>query len=618
MVRIDKAYKVEDLAECVGLTADEFFDYNPFLLQQVTPSDVPNLEIRVPKGRAQTFASNIVNVSAVKLAEVEYHKVQRGETIFKLAKRFSVSVDQIKKANNMTHTRRLAPGEMLRIPKLPSLDNLSYATAMDNLAAGPSRTETPDPLRRTQGREKRTFAVERGMTLGGIANRYSVTVADLMLWNSMRSGDPLVPGAEFAVWVRPGSREKSAEQLAAEEEQARIIAENESKAVSMTRETRPAVRAVSAKQGRAELHRVANGETLAGIAAKYNVSIENLKSWNQLRNTKVRPGKVLRIYADNIARALPQQASAAAPVQDAANVDEAPDDASPIAGAEGTAQTEERTHTVKKGETLWAIASEHGVTTDQVKIWNKLRGNAVQAGRKLIIMGTEGDKKNAEAPAPEARPVVEPAMVAVTKPASESKVPAAPFAGRSGTSKGERPKTYTVKKGDNLWSIARNFDIPVEQLSLWNALKDMQVMAGQELLLAEPKDAKTARPAEKNAQSSRDAATGSYVVKKGDNLYAIALETGVSTEHLREWNDLKDDVIKAGQELRLTSPSLSSSVKPAKQTKIAAQQSYTVKDGDTLYSISRKLGVTISDLQRWNDVGENLRAGQELSYQTQR
>ncbi|PLX32407.1 MAG: hypothetical protein C0600_02680, partial [Ignavibacteria bacterium] len=104
-VSVSKPYHVKDLAECVGLTVEEFQTYNPTLLQPVTPPQP--FEIHLPIGRKKTFASNIGNYPVRKAIEtvIVEHKVRRGESLYKLAKKYRVTVGQIVKLNELSSAR---------------------------------------------------------------------------------------------------------------------------------------------------------------------------------------------------------------------------------------------------------------------------------------------------------------------------------------------------------------------------------------------------------------------------------------------------------------------------------------------------------------------------------
>ncbi|MBM7570625.1 3D domain-containing protein [Aquibacillus albus] len=93
-------------------------------------------------------------------------------------------------------------------------------------------------------------------------------------------------------------------------------------------------------------------------------------------------------------------------------------------------------------------------------------------------------------------------------------------------------KEYQVKKGDNLWTIARNYDTTVKKLKELNNLKSDIIYPNQKLQIESKKD-------------------NEYKVKKGDTLSHIALDYGVSVRELKQWNNLSSDLILIDQLLSI-------------------------------------------------------------------
>lgn len=107
-------------------------------------------------------------------------------------------------------------------------------------------------------------------------------------------------------------------------------------------------------------------------------------------------------------------------------------------------------------------------------------------------------------------------------------------------------------------------------------------------------------------------AAGPYEVKKGDTLARISKKFGVSIEALKQANELQSNALKLRQVLVIPE-SQKTNIAKSKKSAPAATASYVVKKGDTLYAISRKTGVSVNDLKKMNHVRDNrLRLGQRL------
>ncbi|AWG24508.1 LysM peptidoglycan-binding domain-containing protein [Flavobacterium kingsejongi] len=291
----------------------------------------------------------------------------------------------------------------------------------------------------------------------------------------------------------------------------------------------------------------------------------------------------------------------------------APADSSRAVASTNVAKTKTKFHTVKRGDTLGQIASRYGVSLAQVKSWNKLRSNNVPLGRKLKIV----QQINA---------VEIETAVAVAEPKVEKTK-----AKEGLILKKEIEKTsdiYVVQNGDNLNKIAQKFGVSVEDLKKWNNLKTDTAPLGKKL--------KTVVDNEAIAQNDGDAKEGliidkeidlatatDYVVKAGDNLGKIAQKYNVTIDDLRKWNDMEDNTVKVGNKLKIITNDVVASVdvketKTVKSTKKEftpeKEQFYTVKKGDSLYTISKKYpGVSITDIKKWNGIsGESIKPGMKL------
>lgn len=144
---------------------------------------------------------------------------------------------------------------------------------------------------------------------------------------------------------------------------------------------------------------------------------------------------------------------------------------------------------------------------------------------------------------------------------------------------------YTVKSGDSLWSISRKFGVTVNELKKVNNLSSNLLSVGQNLII----------PGKKNNTSSNE-----YVVKKGDTLYGIANKYNVSVDNLKNYNNLSTDSLSIGQTIKIPDNKANSN-------------EYVVKSGDSLYSISRKYGVSVDELMSVNNLKSTvLSVGQVL------
>lgn len=206
----------------------------------------------------------------------------------------------------------------------------------------------------------------------------------------------------------------------------------------------------------------------------------------------------------------------------------------------GAAAPSGNVYTVKSGDSLWSIAKKYGITVDDLKNANNLTSNLLNIGQKLII--PSGEEENVEY------------------------------------------TTYTVKSGDTLYSIAKKYNLTMQELINFNNLSSTLLSVGQIL--------KIPIAVEEFVEPYT-----TYTVKSGDNLYAIARNYGVSVSDIMNYNGLTSNLLSIGQVLKI----------PTKLTE------YTVAKGDTLYSIARKFDTTVDSIKQKNNLTSNtLSIGQKL------
>jgi membrane-bound lytic murein transglycosylase D len=160
-VKPGRAIDLRLVAETIDVDVATLRTLNPSLLRMATPDD-PEFVLHLPKGTAATFSAEIADIPADKWVSWRRHRVESGETLTSIAKKYRVTPGAIAAANDLEAGIGLEAGEKLIIP-------------------------AARPVEETKSRLVR-YRVRRGDTLGGIADQFSVTDADIRKWNGLKGG----------------------------------------------------------------------------------------------------------------------------------------------------------------------------------------------------------------------------------------------------------------------------------------------------------------------------------------------------------------------------------------------------------------------------------------------
>ncbi len=160
IVKPGRAIDLRLVAETIDVDVETLRSLNPSLLRLATPDD-PSFELHLPQGTAGKFSAEIADIPPDKWVSWRRHRVEAGETLASIAKKYHVTAAAVADANNLERNEALDAGEKLIIP------------------ATQPQSETK--------RRLVSYRVRRGDTLGGIADRFSVSPEDVRKWNRLRS-----------------------------------------------------------------------------------------------------------------------------------------------------------------------------------------------------------------------------------------------------------------------------------------------------------------------------------------------------------------------------------------------------------------------------------------------
>ena len=333
-------------------------------------------------------------------------------------------------------------------------------------------------------------------------------------------------------------------------------------------------------------HKVRKGESIGVIAQQYGVRVAEIQRANDMKKTKLKPGRTLLIPV----KVAPRRST-------------------------GKKPTKVRTYVVQLGDNLGSISRRFGVSQESLRIWNNIEtGYNVKKGDTIFV----------------SKPDLKPSSFIQQRVALK---------------KGEK---YVVKAGDTYAEIAKKYKVPVflllqansgftKRLTIGDSLaipayvrpprkmsKANEDEIPMELAKSIEQDSKKSsksskKPAEKSSEPSKSSkkepvnTTIIYTVEAGDNLFAIAKKYSTTVAAIREMNDMGNSSnIKIGQKLKIPG-----SAKPAASSPKVEEITHVVKKGEGLWDISRQYGVTIEDIVKWNGLKDTkIKINEKLKIKT--
>jgi membrane-bound lytic murein transglycosylase D len=414
-VRVDLATPLSVLATVGNLPLNELTELNPHLFRQVAPRDY---WVWVPDGQGGALQQAYLSSDFRQRGGFGTYRVREGESLAQLAELSGLTTEQIRTLNLSANTAELRAGTTLRLyadaarvlnarpqPRVARAETRSRPRVLGDTpgnAAGESstserRAETSPTAR--SGSSERTSSSER-RSEGSTSERRSGSTESSSS-STRRSG--AAEGGASRSGERASSSSASSErrsgsstaERSASTERRSGTAESSSSTSSSTRRSGGA----STSSSTARTHTVEDGETLWGIARRYEVTVEAVREANDLdEDRQIQPGQTLRIPRASSSGATASSGrteSGSTPTARASGERSASTTRSSSSSSErsgsttrpsSTSASRRREHTVGDGETLWGIARRYETTVDSLRRANDLdEDQQIQPGQKLTI-----------------------------------------------------------------------------------------------------------------------------------------------------------------------------------------------------------------------------------------
>ncbi|MCX7984714.1 MAG: LysM peptidoglycan-binding domain-containing protein [Bacteroidetes bacterium] len=316
-----------------------------------------------------------------------------------------------------------------------------------------------------QKRDWYIHIVRRGETLSRIAQKYGVSTSILREVNNLRSERKLSVGSTLAIPIPSNSVSEKVPFDYTPDIKGMNFSGIKSYATRAEKTNTSRGTAPIPKNRVKVLYHVKAGDTIGHIAEWYGVRASDIRNWNDIPyGSYIRTGSTLVIYVDSSKVDYARQIDKLSFAEKQALV-QRNDESENLPAIARTSQSTGLKwiqHEVKKGETLQSIAWLYQVRIEDLKKWNNLQSSTIRIGQKLLVSNKQLNDK------------VDDQTIAVVKQFKPSV---------QTVSKGIFSPRHTVKKGETLTSIAKNYGVSIEQLKKANNLRSNLIKAGQVLTI---------------------------------------------------------------------------------------------------------------------------------------
>ena len=404
-VTVYDSFSMDEISKFLKVPEDTLRSLNMELTMWCTPPNRDAYLLRLPYGTRTAFVQNYDRMEKNGFSSWKQHKVRKGESIGNIAQQYGVRVSEIQRANDMRKNARLKVGRTLLIPikvaprrstgKKPSKvrtyvvqlgDNLAsisrrfgisqeslrvwnHIEAWSNVKNGDTIYVSKPDLKPSSFVQQRValkkgekYVVQAGDTYAEIAKKYKVPVFLLLQANNgftrrLMVGDSL----SIPAYVRPPRKMSGAvDDGNPIVEPPKVYDSDDSKKSS--KKSASSSGSSKGSKNTTIIYTVASGDNLYAIAKKFDTSVSAIREMNEMgSSSSIKVGQKLKIPGSG-------------------------------APAPSTPKVEEVTHVVKKGEGLWDISRQYGVTIEDIVKWNGLKDTKIKVNEKLKIKTTKKKK----------------------------------------------------------------------------------------------------------------------------------------------------------------------------------------------------------------------------------
>lgn len=282
-IKVPPMTDLNAVATASGQDIEEIRDLNNELLKNLTPPGNNSYELRIPAGTYEKVASNLSRLQPVASIDYKTHIVKKGDTLTAICRMYNLSKTALLKANNL-HKAKLATGQRLRIP----YQTTKYALLKEGEKPGKVALAELDG-------DMQFHKVKKGETLSRIADLYGVTPEILMQWNNLQSVNKISEGQQLALFLDKPVQPAIAAQAKPDVSTATAMVETGKKVTdaSIKADSKKHAVATAKEVDQATYYLVKSGDTLWSIAQKFQISLNQIRQWNNLKSNNLSVGTKL-------------------------------------------------------------------------------------------------------------------------------------------------------------------------------------------------------------------------------------------------------------------------------------------------------------------------------------
>jgi len=258
-VKVPEVTDLRLIAQACEVTVEEIKDLNPELSRGCTPPNFPDYEIKIPFGKKELFLKNFETLYSGEKFQFKIHIVKKEDTFSKITRLYRVDLEPILEINRLNKKSRLSAGMNLLIPLPKRQDPKPDSTAK----------KKSDVMEQNSKPIETIYTIKKGDSLWSIANEMGVNIGVLSRWNNLHPEKKLMPGDKLKIRV--------------------------------TKTSDPLDEPQGKRVGKEIIYVVKGGDTLWGIAKKFNLTISEIKTWNHLNEAdRIHPEDRLKLRVGGI------------------------------------------------------------------------------------------------------------------------------------------------------------------------------------------------------------------------------------------------------------------------------------------------------------------------------